>query len=312
MTTVYVVPCGTSVLDDLGGKLHGGGSRVGAFVREVEKGAWLSGTSPDKAESVLSAWTAKAAPKASAAALQNNKVPKRLSAETHSLATHAKLPGLAPGDRVVLLASDTDRGLSAAFCVAHYLARGVCTQLSYTSTPEKVTDPFRLPTGQQAVTVVRIRGLAPGVTDFSGAVAGIGKVLRAVWDTDATVEVHLTGGFKATLLHTLAMSEVLHSLAPNRLSALYVFDEDPDTKSDKSDQPIAPVSIGLRAFSAEHIELMQSELDGALHNHKTGSRTFEGVGWSRKADGTRNLTDFGYGYLAILGKLSASLGDDNQ
>lgn len=309
MTTVYVVPCGTSALDQLGKKLpKGGGNSTGKFVKAVTDMTWLNGANLDNSAAVVTGWAGGAAPKADAAKLPEA-APKRLSAETHSLAIRAGLPGISPGDRVVLLASDTSGGVSAAFCVAHYLTGGDCAKLGYTSTPGQVTAPFRLPAGQAAVTVVRVRGLTRDTTDFSGAVAGIGKALRAVWDTDATVEVHLTGGFKATLLHTLAMSEVLHSLAPKRLSAWYVFEDVIDTDSD---QPIAPVSIGLRAFTGEHVDLMRDELTNALNHLTTGSRTFEGVGWRRGADGTRQLTDFGYGYLAILGKLTASRGDDNQ
>lgn len=312
MTTVYVVPCGTSVLDQLGKSLSdagSGGSKVSKFVNAVTKLTWLT-CARDESDKVLTAWADKAAPEAEAARL-GKAAPKKLSAETHSLAKRADLPGIRPGDSVVLLASDTDGGVSAAFCVAHYLARGDCAQIAYTSTPEDVTARFRLPAGEPAVTVVCVRGLKPNIIDFAAPVAGIGKVLRAVWDTGATVEVHLTGGFKATLLHTLAMSEVLHSLDPGRLSAWYVFEDVIDTNSD---QPVAPVPIGLRAFLEEHIEDMQAELHGAfLGNVKVhdGSRMFEGTGW-RPAGGFRKLTDFGYGYLAVLGTLSASLGDDNQ
>lgn len=309
MNTVFVVPCGVSALDQLGKKLPSGGSPVRIFVAAVEHGGWLRTVGLDDDQKIMTAWTDSVALKAHAAGL--TEIPqKRLSAETHTLAT--RLTSIPPeaGERILLLASDTPSGVSAAFCVGHYLAKGDTANLAYTSTPQSVDGVFTLPQQDAPVTVVRIRDLKPA--DASGlnvAVAGIGKVLRAAWGTGGAVEVHLTGGFKATLLHTLAMTEVLHSMTQDRVSAWYVFEDVPDAVSE---QPVQPVAIGLRSFPPEYIGSMRSELTNARKGAVLGSRSFKGVGWDQDAAGTRRLTDFGYGYLAVLGQSSDTRGDDNS
>jgi hypothetical protein len=308
VTTTYVVPCGISVLDRLGGKMPDGGGPVNRFVRVVSAGAWLNGTGIAEHRAVLSAWSDKVARKAEGAGLVGA-VPKWLSAETHSLAGRvAPIPPI-PDGRVLLLASDTRAGVSAAFCVGHYLAAGDAAQLAYTSTLEPGDAKLRLDTPAAAVTIIRICGLTPNDPDFNVAVGGIGTVLHLAAEPGGPVEVHLTGGFKATLLHTLAMTEVLHSRAPGRVSAWYVFE---DLIAPGSDQPLTPVSIGLRSFLREYLDLMQTELAGVRNGERGVSKTFEGVGWEKNADGSCRLNAFGYGYLAVLGGTFSALGDDKS
>lgn len=304
MTTSYVVPCGISVLDRLGRKLPGG-SAAGALVRTVEKGAWLNGISLDQHQHVLSAWQDKAAARADAAGL-TAVIPRRLSAETHCLAGRqaAVIPPVTEG-RVFLLASDTRMGLSAAFCVGHYLTSGTLADLSYTSADDTSFTPG---TAAASVTIVRVNGLQPDVTQFSQAVTAIGTVLRAAWEAGGPVEVHLSGGFKATLLQTLAMTEVLHSLAPGRVSAWYAFE---DIVGEDPDQPVRPMRIGLRTFPGEYLEDMRQELSHVEKGARNlGSTTFKGMGWD---DGPPpRLNTFGRGYLAVLGRPSSSPSDDNS
>jgi hypothetical protein len=309
VSTVFVVPCGLSVLDQLGSKLPRGGSHVRQFVDAVQKGAWLRGTDLADDQAVTAAWSNRAAQKADAAGLSD--VPhKRLSAETHSLATRVTAGSPRPGERILLLSSDTPAGVSAAFCVARRLAGGPDADISYTSTPGQRDGVFVIPDPRAAVSVVRVRELRPaGAAALSAAVAGIGKVLRSAWDTGSAVKVHLTGGFKATLLHTLVMTEVLHSMTPNRVSALYVFEDAADTGSE---DPAEPVAIGLRAFPSEYISSMRTELTNVSAGAMLGSKSFENVGWTQDAAGVRSLTDFGYGYLAVLGRSSRMPGDDNS
>jgi hypothetical protein len=303
VTTSYIVPCGISVLDNLGRKLPGG-SAAGAFAKPVENGAWLDKISLDQHQTVLSAWRDKVAVKASAAKL-TTVIPRRLSAETHCLAgRQASVPPVADG-RVLLLASDTRKGLSAAFCVGHYLANGVTGELSYASADNK---PFTLGTWAPAVTIVRVVGLRGDSEQFATAVTAIGTVLRAAWEAGDSVEVHLSGGFKATLLHTLAMTEVLHSLAPDRVSAWYVFE---DVAGEDPDQPVRPMRIGLRTFPGEYLDDMRDELSRVEKGARNlGSATFKGMGWD---DGQPpRLNTFGRGYLAVLGRPSSSPSDDNS
>jgi hypothetical protein len=304
--TTYVVPCGISVLDKLGKKMPVGGSPVTAFVRSVEKGAWVSGARLDQHQRVLSTWWDKVAAKADAVGLTRAS-PRRLSAETHCLAgREPTVPPVANG-RVLLLASDTPIGVSAAFCVGHYLADGVAANLSYATAPGLDAKSLRFAASSTLVTILRIDGLEPVLPQFSKAVTGIGNVLRAAWEADGPVEVHLSGGFKATLLHTLAMTEVLHSLTPGRVSAWYAFEDDPDTNRDL---PIPPMRIGLRSFPRVYLNNMRAELSRAGEGIP-GSNTFEGLGWDDE-NGVPKLNAFGYGYLAILGHPVTSLSDDNN
>ncbi|HLH83677.1 MAG TPA: hypothetical protein VKV38_10465 [Trebonia sp.] len=307
MTTVYVVPCGISVFDELGTKMPVGGSPVRAFTHAVTNGNCLAGVCLDDGEAVTAKWAARAAARAEAAGLARV-APKRLSAETHSLATRLRSRPLAPGEHVLLLASDTPLGVSAAFCVGQYLAGAGSGQVAYISSPRTADDPFQLAVTRVPVTVVRVRGLKPDA-DLSTAAIGIGKVLRAAGDAGGRVEVHLTGGYKATLLHTLAMSEVLHSMWPGRVSAWNVFE---DVADPSSDQPVQPQPIGLRTFPREYLTLMRSELTAVRDGSAGFGRTFQGLGWDEEADGTRRLNAFGHGYLAVLGESPAALGDDKS
>jgi len=115
MTTVYIVPCGLSVLDQLGSKLSAGTS-LGTFKKAIDHGKWLDGVNLDDAESVKAAWLDRAAVKAEKAGLAKA-VAKRLSAETHSLATRVTSRPSNIAGHVLLLASDTKDGLSAALVI---------------------------------------------------------------------------------------------------------------------------------------------------------------------------------------------------
>jgi len=308
VTTVYVVPCGVSVLDQLARKLPSGGSPVTRFTRPVGGGSWLNGVDLDDAEAVPAAWSDKVTANAREAGL-GQAAAKWLSAETHTLATRVTPGRLAPGQHVLLLASDTKTGLTAAFCVGQYLAGFSSDPVGYASAPSSERDNWKFKATRTPVTVIRVRGLMPVSADFNLAAFGIGKALRAAWDSGGAVEVHLTGGFKATLLHTLAMTEVLRSMAPDRVSAWNVFE---DVTEDGSDQPVEPGRIGLRTYLPEYLDLMRTELSGARDGDYQGSRTFEGVCWTEDAGGNRRLNAFGHGYLAVLGQSAWARGDDNS
>lgn len=307
MTTVYVVPCGISVLDQLARKMPAGGSPVARFTRVIGNGAWLNGVDLDSDEAVPVAWS-HITPLAKEAGL-GDAVPKWLSAETHTLATSVIHNRLAPGQNVLLLASDTKMGLTAAFCVAQYLTGFGSDPVGYTTSPPERSDKWDLNVTQAPVTVIRVRGLTPVGTNFNLAAFGIGKTLRAAADSGGDVQVHLTGGFKATLLHTLAVTEILHSMAVDRVSAWNVFEDDPDSTSD---DPASPGRVGLRTYLPEYLELMRTELSGACDGEKLGTTTFENICWTEDSDGSRRLNDFGHGYLAVLGHSAWPRGDDNS
>jgi hypothetical protein len=144
------------------------------------------------------------------------------------------------------------------------------------------------------LTIVRLSGLDPRHAQggFIDAIAGIGRVLRAAFNVGETMEVHLTGGFKATLLHTLAMTEVLYSQDPDRVSACYVFEDTSDTSA-----PVIP--IGMRPFPSAYIASLRADLI-KVRDHAPGLRAgiLKGTGWNEAG----TLNSFGYGYLAVLGE----------
>ncbi len=303
--TVYVVPCGVSILDGLVPKADKGprDAKPGRLVKHAEDLGQGVLARPD--EEVCSWWADNAAAYADGARLLKWD-PRVLCAETNSLAAssglgrlHGRL--LDRGDRVLVLASDTSRGVAAALYVAQHIAGTALSGVTYLTTPEGLTDtplPLRLDPG--TLTVARLRGLDPrSQGKFIEAVAGIGRLLRAAFDIGEEMEVHLTGGFKATLLHTLAMTEVLYSLADDRVRACYVFED--------SDDPHATATpIGMRRFDVADTDDMRGELTGIRDKERNkgartlnkGARTLEGLAWTEKG----GLNAFGYGYLAVLGE----------
>jgi hypothetical protein len=299
--TCCVVPCGISVLDGLTFKKKQGPSDARPKRLVSAAAAHGSGVLDLPDPQVLAWWSGQVAHDADAARLTDWD-PRVLCAETSTLAAagHSPLHGLLDrGDRVMLLASDTGPGVAAALCVGQYIAGLALADTTYVSTPEGLpNEPVNAPAAGQ-LTIVRLRGLNPAhaTGGFIDAVAGIGRVLRAAFDTGDRIEVHLTGGYKATLLHTLAMTEVLYSQAPDRVTALYVFEG--------ADDPGSPaVPIGLRRFPPEYIDDMAAELSAVRDGRREpGAQTFKDMAWT-KADG---LNAFGYGYLAVLGhKLSSA------
>ncbi|MGH3403008.1 MAG: hypothetical protein ACRDRJ_10985 [Streptosporangiaceae bacterium] len=293
--TMYVVPCGVSILDGLISKADKR-PRDAKPGRLVKSAADLGdGVLARRDEEVCAWWADNAAAHADEARLLKWE-PRVLCAETNSLAASSGLEPLRGlldrGDRVLVLASDTSRGVAAALYVAQHIAGTALPDVAYLTTPDGLPDtplPLRLDPG--TLTIVRLRGLDPR-GKFVEAVAGIGRLLRAAADTGGAVEVHLTGGFKATLLHTLAMTEVLYSLAADRVRACYVFED--------SDDPHATVtSIGMRRFDQVDTDDMRRELKGIRDGDRNkGARTFEGLAWTESG----GLNAFGYGYLAVLGE----------
>lgn len=314
--TVYILPCGVSILDglSLGRGLPGAAADPTDLRTEAAPCAQRARYSDDSIvvtrykedletvidEACLGNWAAEVA------------------AETNSLGSRTSLGKvLADGHTVVLLASDTNPGVAAAMAVAARIAAnpdGTINygRIRYVSTPElRVLKPgshagwsYEFDTG--SVTVVRVRELdprMPGGLDI--AAAGLGQALRAAYDSvhDMGVEIHLTGGLKATLLHTLLMAEVLHSLNTDvEMSAWYLYDDD-TTASPEA------VRIGLRRFEPTYLHEMRKELCNVRDGNATSGRTFEGLAWRGRGAEAR-LTDFGTAFLAVLGEEIRPPGDD--
>ncbi len=311
--TTFVVPCGISILDGLGRKLPSSGGAVGRFVNAVDPhraAAWPHGYDQLADDELLASWAKEVADKADAAKLAEAE-PVKLCAETHTVtrglaAQRLRLRELLDqGGRVLLLASDTRAGIAAAFCVATHLAGGR-ERIAYLSTPAHDAPTLGATPAGGTVTVIRVRQLRPQHADLVEAAAGIGKVLRAAHDLGAPVEVHLTGGFKATLLHTLAMTELLYSMAPRQVSAWYVFEDVVD-----AGVGAAPIPIGLRHFPDAYQRDMRRELTAVDGHQYPGSETFKGVAWNEDS-GRPELNAFGHGYLAVLSRPVTLLGDDGR
>jgi hypothetical protein len=208
------------------------------------------------------------------------------------------------GHAVVLLASDTDRGLAAAMAVGHLVSAGATDRIDYLTAVGKHTDNH-IDVRQGRVCVARIASLDPRVRHgFRAATAGIGRVLRAAHgaakELDTDLKVHLTGGYKATLLPILVMTEVLRSLDTASTTARYLPDDE-----DPSGSPDA-VEIPLRRFPPQHLEQMRKELTAVDRGRSPGGASmFEGSAWYITDDGFR-LNGYGTGYLAVLGEPIAS------
>jgi len=314
--TVYILPCGVSILDglSLGRGLPGGAADPTDLCAKAVPWAERARYSDDAMvvtryqedldavidEARLGNWAAEVA------------------AETNSLGSRTSLSKvLTDGHTVVLLASDTNPGVAAAMAVAARIAAnpdGTISygQIRYVSTPElRVLEPgshagwpYEFVTG--SVTVVRVRELNPRIpSGLDIAAAGLGQALRAAYDSahGMGVEIHLTGGLKATLLHTLLMVEVLHSLSADvEMSAWYLYDDD-ITASPEA------IRIGLRRFESTYLSEMREELCNVRDRNATSGRTFEGLAWRGKGAEAR-LTDFGTAFLAVLGEEIRPPGDD--
>ncbi|HET9895395.1 MAG TPA: hypothetical protein VFQ44_10715 [Streptosporangiaceae bacterium] len=295
--TVYVVPCGVSLLDGLVAKKTRGPSdaKPSALVRgAADRGHDVRGRADD---AVLAYWLEHATHAAADAKLVAWD-PRVLCAESSTLAASSGFGRLRPlldrDDTVLVLGSDTDTGIASALHLAQYVAGLDLADVSYASTAEQTTSASPdVVLNPGTLTMLRIRGLDPRHASggFVDAVAGIGQALRAAFQVGEDLEVHLTGGFKATLLYTMAMTELLYSLAPDRVRACYLFEGEDAVLTE----------IGLRRFSDEECRDMRDELlaIGAGDQHG-GARTFETIARDVK---TGKLNAFGYGYLAVLGDI---------
>jgi hypothetical protein len=291
--TLYFVPCGISVLNALR-KPTAPYPRTDARTRFLKAELhWRAGARNHTDEQLLADWAQHVGEEAEDARVAEADA-ACFCAETQTLVqrTGKPLPQLLrDGDRIVLIASDTGDGISAAMCVAYIMAGGDLGDIRYLTAPgaDQVSGfPDRL--GKGKVTVVRVPGLGPHTSEVRAAVAAIGRILRSLFLLVEALEVHLTGGYKLTLLHTMAMTEIVYSMAPDRTSAWYVY-EGADAQA---------VQIGLRRFSEDLLRDMREELGNAATGKGPGGpATFEGQLWKRLGEDSQ-LTDFGEGFLAVL------------
>jgi hypothetical protein len=291
MMTTYLVPCGLSVLRKLR-------ERNAPYPATDARAAFLAAEKQWRAESLPAAqliadWARRVGVDAEDARV-GEADRGTFCAETQTLALRAPAPLprlLGQGHRVVLLASDTNDGIGAAMCTAYIMTGGDLSKIRYLTAPGKdQARGFPELLAESTVTIVRIPGLGPHTGGVRTAVAAIGRVLYAAHLLGGDLEVHLTGGFKLTLLHTMAMTEIVYSMAPELTTAWYVYEDGADA-----------VAIGLRLFSKDLLEDMREELTNAAHGRAPGGpATFKGQLWQQLGEGSQ-LTDFGEGFLAVLG-----------
>jgi hypothetical protein len=295
--TSYLVPCGLSVLDGLTKAQRMPGTRANRQ-RITQWAGDLTLSGHDIAD-VERRW--RQMMPAVAADIAFGQATAEVAAETTTLGLRAA-PGRPPssvlgaGDRIVLLASDTATGLLSAMLVATILTSADTDRIAGSQTPETLTGstPYSLPAGD--VSVVRLTRLTER-GGFAHAAFGTGQVMRALLHeaADQPVEVHLSGGLKATLLQTMALTEVFRSCwtPPSAVTAWYSF-EPSDTGGAEA------VQIGLRRFPASSLEEMRGELTDVRNRRKPADSALEGVAWELRHN-SPELTAFGHGYAALLG-----------
>jgi hypothetical protein len=314
--TVYLVPCGLSMLDNLdkgkGGPDPAPPDRAGAMtaLRSWQRTGAVHRAAPG---AVLNDFRHTFEQIRDDLCLADWK--PMVSAETSTLAARTRHVDhlqrmLDDGHAVALLASQTEQGMLAALLVAAYLADEKLDRIMVAATPPPgPAADGRLATGSYpmvpgTVTVIRISHLSPDVTDgFRDATFGIGDVMRAARDIarGGTIEVHLSGGHKATLLQTMALAEILKSVAVSTVpaqntgvSAWYLFED-----------AASVTEIGLRTFDEEVLPTMRDELDCAWRGKHPQTNVLRGHGWLQNEwlqNGQKyTLTPFGRGYQALLG-----------
>ncbi len=298
--TTYLLPCGVSVLDGLRrGKGAPADADPDALVAEAQ--TWATHARAGADDQALDTWRVDLADPWRDAELDS--WDPKVCAELSTLSR--RLPGMRSilHDRhtVVVLASDTTLGLASAGIVASWLAgapTGWDERVRYHSAPSDLAcEAWQHRFVPGTVSIVRVVDLNPlKPNGIRSATAGIGRVLRAVHESagGSPVEAHLTGGLKATLLHLMTMVEVLRSMPGADVSAWYLHDDEGPDRTET-------VEIGLRRFDSAYLADLRTELCAIRDGRATNHRTFEGVGWETSA-GSRQLTAFGTGFLAVLGE----------
>ena len=305
--SIYLVPCGISVLDNLA--LLRGAPRDDLPVVEAldELMAWAA-AQVEVGPPLLRAWHRDCAD--TVAGIRLPEWNGQVSAELSTLAKQTGIdrPRVTDRDSIVLLASQTTKGLLAGLLTATYLTGGAGERIRHSAThprglagpsaPGRGSPDYGLSRGH--VCLVTVNGLRPREGDgFRAAAGGIGDVMRAVRDHAGTepIEVHLTGGFKAILMHTLALAEILKSTAQDRASvtAWYLADGEEDWWVTEADE------IGLRCFNPDTLGVLRNELADVAGRRPVQSDEYRGVAWEMGYGDTPILNAFGHGYRAMLG-----------
>ncbi|QTD99991.1 hypothetical protein [Streptomyces cyanogenus] len=232
--------------------------------------------------------------------------PSGISAELDTL---TRVPGgrrhLAAGstsnDVAVLLATDTVDGLTAALWNALALTEGDLDRVEYLPSPAELPSA---PRGRALV--VRVPGLdAHTEGDFTRAMEGLGTLGRTlvtkVADSgDEDFLFHLSGGYKAAVPYLIGLAEGLRSL--RRTGTVQAFMLHRDTLG-------KPIRLPLRRM---RIEVLHEVLHPFRETGKTpcspGNDVLEGYAYDLTDSGDYELTAFGAGLLALIGRPEEPLG----
>jgi hypothetical protein len=240
--TLHLLPCGVSILRNLRPP-NAVTSLALSDVRVMTGWARreLDTTGRDQPDRWAASFRAEVGPYLDA--IRGCQQPVKLSAEVASLHSHQPRPDA--GDRLVLLASDTAEGVLAALLNAARLAGGVVYHymplLDSTATGHAVLDGR----SGEPLHILRIPGLLPNsAARFSEAMEYVAVAM--VWaarvhrGVGEDLEVHLGGGYKATIPYLVALAEYVRAAWPP-VWAWCLHEGDPD------DNPAPePVAISLR------------------------------------------------------------------
>ncbi len=219
--------------------------------------------------------------------------PGRFSAEADTLRRTPGRASSAATDAVVLLASDTVRGLPAALWNAVAVAADLAA-IHYLAEP---TDA--IPDARGKVLLARVPGLDAGnergFRQAMGALGTFGRSLRERTQPDEEFCFHLSGGFKAAIPYLIGLAEWVRSLDPERPVNACVLH---DTAGDDA----LPIRLPLRRLVREAVEaeIGQFEEDGTLNAPDApGSAALDGYAYE-KSGGRIQLTPFGEGLRSLF------------
>ena len=170
--------------------------------------------------------------------------------------------GIKPDDRLLLLASDTDTGVRAAELVAR-VAPARAAPPAVVTTRDAWTD--------QVCVVARVPMLRPDdratfPTGLANMAGFIGLIPHKTRDREV-VHVHLSGGFKAVLVHLVALTEVLAGMLPGQVHASILWDHG----LERLDVPLRRVNI--EALRNELMSDWTTNVYGSGYLHTNGRLT---------------------------------------
>ncbi len=288
MSTVHVLPCGTSILRNLE---KGFGNNL-----PYSRLRHLLGWARDelRLDAPVSAWsgsfTRDVVPLLGSATAWSQ--PVALSAEIGSLLRHT--PAVKSEDLVVLLASDTPNGMLAALLNAGRLNRPIHVHMRPVLDLQDSGEPLTDHGSGEPVHIIRIPGLRPvNTATFNDALHEIANaMLWAGWlrrrphgpFAESDLVVHLAGGYKATLPYLLVLAEYLKG-ARSPVRAVCLHEADPD----EPDIP-EPVEIRLRRVNWQgDLSLLEKVHASADH---PGDDRLKDFAYTR-SDGRYVLNDLG-------------------